>query len=62
MCVNPSVIPSMLVIGKAVGMCADEHVSDMRALRDVRTSVDIPSVSDVDKAVGVPIDDGGTIP
>jgi hypothetical protein len=52
----------MLVIGKAVGMCADEHVSDMRALRDVRTSVDIPSVSDVDKAVGVPIDDGGTIP
>jgi len=52
----------VLVIGKAVGICADGHVSDMRALWDVRTSVDISSVSDVDKAVAVPIDDGGTIP
>ena len=39
MCVNPSVIPSVLDVGKAVGICADGHMSDMRALRDVRKAV-----------------------
>ena len=48
MCVNPSVFD----IGKAVGICADGHVSDMLALWDVRKSV-----SDV----GVPVGDCGTI-
>jgi len=35
-CVNPSVIPLVIDVGTAVGMCADGHVSDVRALRDVR--------------------------
>jgi len=37
--VKPSVIPSVLDAGNSVGICADGHVSDMRALRDVRKSV-----------------------
>jgi len=45
-------------IDKAVGICADEHVSDMRALRDVRN----PSVLYVGKAVGKPVGECGTIP
>jgi hypothetical protein len=36
---TPSVIPSVFDVGKAVGIRADGHVSDMRALRDVRQSV-----------------------
>jgi hypothetical protein len=36
MCVNLSVIPSVFDAGTAVGICADGHVSDMHALRDVR--------------------------
>jgi len=48
------VIPSVLYIGKAVGICADGHMSDMRALRDVRKSIG----DSVGKAVG----DCGTIP
>jgi len=39
MCVKPSVILSVLDVGNSVGICADEHVSDMRALHDVRKSV-----------------------
>ena len=53
MCVNLSVFN----VGKAVGICADGHVSDMRALRDV-----CKFIGDVGKAVGVPVGDCGTIP
>jgi hypothetical protein len=35
MCVNPSVFD----VGNAIRICADGHVSDMPALRDVRESV-----------------------
>ena len=35
MCVNSSVFDA----GTAVGICADGHMSDMRALRDVREFV-----------------------
>jgi hypothetical protein len=52
--VNPSVID----VGTAIGMCADGHMSDMRALRDVRNSSVIPSVLNVGKPVG----ECGTIP
>ena len=39
MCVKPLVIPSVFDVGNSVGICADGHVSDMRAPRDVRKSV-----------------------
>jgi hypothetical protein len=39
MCVKPSVIPSVLDVRKSVGICADGHVSHMRALQDVRKAV-----------------------
>jgi hypothetical protein len=38
-CDNLSVMPSVLDVGKAVGIQANRHVSYMRALRDVRQSV-----------------------
>ena len=41
-------------VGTAVGICADEHMSDMHALRDVRKFVG----DSIGKAVG----DCGTIP
>jgi uncharacterized membrane protein len=47
---------------RSVGMCADGHVFDMRALRDVRNSSVIPSVIYIDKAVGYFVGDCGTIP
>jgi hypothetical protein len=37
--VKPSVIPLILDIGNSVNICADGHVSDMRAPRDVCKSV-----------------------
>jgi hypothetical protein len=37
--VKSSVIPSVLDIGNSIGICADEQVSYMHALRDVRKSV-----------------------
>jgi len=39
---NPSVILSVIDVDTVVGMYADEHVSDMRALRDVRNPSVIP--------------------
>jgi hypothetical protein len=36
-------------VGKSVGICADRHVSDMRAIQDVRKSIG----DSVDKAVGI---------
>jgi hypothetical protein len=45
-----------------VGICADGHVSDMRALQDVRKSIGILSVWDVGNAVDIPVGDCGTIP
>jgi hypothetical protein len=62
MCVNLSVIPSVYYVGNFVGICADGHVSDMRALRDVRNPYVIPSVVYVGNAVGIPVGDCGTIP
>ena len=47
-CVKLSVITSVMDVGTAVSICADGHVSDMRALRDVHN----PSVFYVGKAVG----------
>ena len=46
-CVKPSEITSVMDVGTAVGICADEHMSDMHALRDVRN----PSVFYVGKVV-----------
>ena len=57
-CVNPSVLSSVIDVGTAVGMCADGHVSDMRALRDVRN----PSVLYVGNIVSKPVGECGTIP
>jgi hypothetical protein len=56
-CVKPSVITSVMGVGIAVGICADGHVSDMCALRDVRN----PLVFYVGKAVGKPVGECGTI-
>ena len=60
-CVNPSVIPLVIDVGTAVGMCADGHVSDVRALRDVRNPSVIPSVLYVGNSVGKPVGECGTI-
>ena len=45
-------------VRKSVGICADGHVSDMRALWDVRNPSVIPSVV----YVGKPVGECGTIP
>jgi hypothetical protein len=45
-------------VEKSIGKCADGHVSDMRALGDVRN----PSVIYVGKAIGDSIGDSDTIP
>ena len=45
-------------VRKAVGICADGHVSDMHALRDVRQSVGDSVGNFVGKLVG----ECGTIP
>jgi len=56
------VIPTVQDVGKAVGMCADRHVSDMHALQDVRNPSVIPSVVYVGHSVGKPVGECGTIP
>ena len=48
---DPSVMPSILGVGKSIGIGADEHVSDMRD-----PSV-MPSVLGVGKSVGIGADD-----
>ena len=57
-CVNPSVFPSV----QDVGICADGHVSDMHALRDMRNPSVIPSVVYVGHSVSKLVGECGTIP
>jgi hypothetical protein len=49
-------------VEKSVGIYADGHASNMRALRDVRNPSVISSVFYVSKAVGESVGDSGTIP